>query len=76
MRFEKCDWRDSYGEMYLALIEAHKEGKALRVYLDGKHHGSVLAALRRRHDDKATRVGSARGDDGTLIVSIEKEFRQ
>ena len=78
MKFQPCEipvLESDYEELYRAVLKEHAEGRAIRVALEGKHHGSVLAALRKRHTDKTTRIASTRdADNDALVVYVAQEM--
>ncbi len=68
-----------YDVLYEALVDAHKAGKSIRVELEGKHHGTILLSLRRRHKYntdgtlKGWAIGSSRdAEHDALILTFRR----
>ena len=72
-----------YDVLYKALVDAHLKDQSIMIDLEGKHRGTVLLALRKRHAatpdpriPRNLRVGSMREGDNHLLVQFEREWGQ
>ncbi len=64
-----------YDEMYAALCQAAVDGQCIIVDLEGKHFGSVAAAVRKRlKEDKPRKdvnyISCSKNDDGTITLVL------